>query len=716
MNAVADVPVHDLMRVRPTLRRDLIFTPCAAGVPYYRVEDPVRGKFFRMGLAEYTLVSLLDGHRTLAAVVQEAARISPTDVFAEHEVAAVVRWLDEAGLLESPGLRPDADSPVVSEPPARRTRHNPLVIRVPLLHPQEWFQRLSACCGWLFHPACAVVWSMLVLTAVLSLAAQSDRLAAGGRHVFYLDRAVWLGLCWLGLKLVHETAHGIACAHYGGSVRQAGVILVLFVPLAYVDVTSSWRFSSTRPRVIVALAGMYAEIGLAAVAALGWCGTRPGTLQDLCFNVFLMAGAGTILFNANPLMRYDGYYLMSDLLGLPNLSVLGRAAVADLARQWVLGLPARGLPVTRRERWLVTAYGLAAWCWSLLVSAGLIVGAALLFHGAGIVLAVAGVVLWWGVPLVRLAGRLAGRGRLNAAQRRRGTARVTVAIASVIALLLVVPAPWVQHAPALVEYAPLTILRAPVPGHVRRVLVTSGTQVEAGQILLELENDALRQELGDLDLALAQSDLRLATLCNRGQIAAQQAELAAYESLRERRDAKRREVELLTIVAPCAAKVLTPHPEHLVGTHADEGRELLALGDEVRKELVLSIDETDIESFQASVGREVRARIAGHGRQVGVLTRVAPAASRQSPHVAFCATAGGPVPVTAPRANGESRALSAPEFLTPRFEAAVQLTAAQSRCLHAGQRATVWPATPVPTLASSVYRTLRGWWRAHARQ
>ncbi len=198
-------------------------------------------------------------------------------------------------------------------------------------------------------------------------------------------------------------AHGLACARYGGRVRQAGVILVLFVPMAYVDVTSSWRFSSTWQRIVVATAGMYVELMVAAVAALIWSVSSPGAVSDLCFNVLFMAAVSTLLFNANPLMRFDGYYMLSDLVGLPNLASLGRTAVTDLARHGLLGVPSRGLPLTARAHFFVTAYGLAAWCWSLLVAAGLIMGAALLFHGAGIVLAAAGVVLWWGLPLGRPA-------------------------------------------------------------------------------------------------------------------------------------------------------------------------------------------------------------------------------------------------------------------------------------------------------------------------
>ena len=143
-------------------------------------------------------------------------------------------------------------------------------------------------------------------------------------------------------------------------------------------------------------------------------------------------------------------------------------------------------------------------------------------------------------------------------------------------------------------------------------------------MLVELDNEQLHQEVLDLDLALQQSDGRLRTLRNREQLAALEAELAEHKNLTDRREEKRREAAHLKVVAPCPGQVLTPHPEQLVGTYADIGRELVALGDEDHKELVLSIDQEDIASFQNSLAQPVSARVRGLDRQSGVLYRVAP--------------------------------------------------------------------------------------------
>ena len=217
-----DFRVHDLLRLRPALRGDLIFTPCGGGIPYYRVEDPLRGKFYRVGLAEYTLISLLDGRRTLEEVLRETAALLNSEAFTELETAAVVRWLHEAQLLETRGATVEAARPAEQAMTSRLARNNPLVARIPLVHPQDWFIRLATVGHWLFHPWFVVCWGVMVSAAVVRLLAQHERLVAGGREVFYLDRGLWLGACWLALKLIHEMAHGLACAAMeAASARRA---------------------------------------------------------------------------------------------------------------------------------------------------------------------------------------------------------------------------------------------------------------------------------------------------------------------------------------------------------------------------------------------------------------------------------------------------------------------------------------------------------------
>ena len=158
MDHSPDYRVHDLLRLRPALRGDLVFTPCGGGIPYYRVEDPLRGKFYRVGLAEYALISLLDGRRTLEEVLRETAAVLNEEAFTTMETAAVVRWLHDAQLLETRGATGEATRPAAQAVTSRLGRNNPLVARIPLVHPQDWFVRLARVGHWLFHPWFVVCW------------------------------------------------------------------------------------------------------------------------------------------------------------------------------------------------------------------------------------------------------------------------------------------------------------------------------------------------------------------------------------------------------------------------------------------------------------------------------------------------------------------------------------------------------------------------------
>ena len=452
--------------MQPVLRRDLVFTPCSGATPHYLIEDPARGKFFRIGQAEYTLISLLDGQHSVETLLRTGAAKLGAEAFTEAEIVGILHWLTKTGLLESRRQR-DTDasksSSLASASNASRSaRFNPLIFRVPIWNPQKWFAHWTRAMGWIFESWCGSMWAATVLFAALTVLANRSKLLASSDGIFSLDRSLWLAACWLALKFVHETAHGIACVRYGGTVQQAGVVFVLGAPMPYVDVTSSWRFRSQWHRMIVAAAGMYAELFVAALAALVWSWTRTGWLNDLCFNLLLMASLTTVLFNANPLMRFDGYYILSDLLGLPNLATQGRAAAIAWMQRWFLGQRPRATHGSPARQHLLAAYGLAAAAWSGVATIGLLVSASQMFAGAGIVLALMGIILWWVIPVARAAVEVWRQGLLFDRRRQRQALRpATISLATAL-LMLLLPAPWFQRTPAVVDYAPQIILRAQI--------------------------------------------------------------------------------------------------------------------------------------------------------------------------------------------------------------------------------------------------------------
>ena len=244
-------------------------------------------------------------------------------------------------------------------------------------------------------------------------------------------------------------------------MREAGLVLILFAPAAYVDVTSCWRFPSKWQRILVAAAGMYAELVIAGVAAIVWRQCDSAVIQHTLFNIILMASVSTLVFNANPLMRFDGYYLLADLLEIPNLSAEGTAAVQRMAKRLFWGISDASRVQVGWRGAVIRIYGVSAACWRVVVSASLITASVWLWHGAGVLLGVLGITAWFGLPLLNLVASVID----NTLKRHRCYCASGVAVVLTCLLLgLFVWMPWpgTIAAPAIVEYTDLSIVRCGV--------------------------------------------------------------------------------------------------------------------------------------------------------------------------------------------------------------------------------------------------------------
>jgi putative peptide zinc metalloprotease protein len=432
---------------------------------------------------------------------------------------------------------------------------------------------------------------------------------------------------------------------------------------------------------------MYAEITIASVAALVWCATVPGVLNDVCFHLVLMASVSTVLFNANPLMRFDGYYILADLVDIPNLYSDGQLFLRNLGRRYVFGLPTKLSTGSPSRDGFIRVYGVAAFAWRQFVTLALILVAATMFDGAGWLIAMAATMTWLVVPAVRLSNFLI-RGN---AWEQPSRLRFALLVVPVSCLLIIaanfLPWPGVTCAPAIVEYAPLTILRAGCSGFVRAVHVRSGEHVEQGQLIAKLENRELSSEIRDLELAMEQSRLRARALEQQDELAASQAELEELDSLRKKLEEKQQEANHLTLAAPCAGRVLVRNTESLVGTYMTVGAEIAKIGAETNKEVRVSILQEDVHAFNTRLGSSVRVRLSGGQQLWCELTKLPPKASTSPTHPSLCAPHGGPLEVRTKRDREGGEEVH--ELLKPRFVGVVSLSPAESNSLRAGQRGLV---------------------------
>src|SRR4051794_23822206 len=356
-----DHQILDPAQSRLRLRTDLIVLPHDA--ESFVIEDPLSGKFFLIGCKEWSFVSQLDGAQTIAVAVGRSASQMGTEALSEQEAISVARWLVEQGLARPVDVLTSAPTDRKKHGPKKKLPFNPLAWKLPLGSPDRFLLAVAPATNWLWSGWFLLVWLLLGAFAVAKIVAHASDLRSLPMEV--LDQQNWLRLAivYCVLKLFHELAHGLACRHFGVPVRQAGIIFLMLAPMPFVDVSRAWRLPSRWQRIVISAAGMYIELFLAFIAISIWTPTSLATVDRICIDVALLASLHTLAFNANPLMRFDGYYILADALSIPNLYNESQQRISALARYWFGGVDVVSPPVPLRQRIISSLYGGLSLTW-----------------------------------------------------------------------------------------------------------------------------------------------------------------------------------------------------------------------------------------------------------------------------------------------------------------------------------------------------------------
>ena len=699
----------------PRLRTDILLNASNDGDEAYVLEDPIAGRFYRVGLREYTLASQLDGQQSIDHVLTRANRQLPGHAIDPVQAKQIVDWLRQHGLLEEVGIE------ALSRAQNERDRHqklrrskwaNPIFIRIPLINPDPLLGRALPYVNWMLGAPFFAIWVLVVASGAYHVAAHWDQFRASSAGIIYPHNWFWLGVAWVVIKTIHELFHGLVSKRHGGHVFEAGVILILFLPIGYVDATSAWRFDNRWHRAHTAAAGMFIELLIAGCAAWVWTHIAPGPISDLAFNAMLIAGVSTVLFNANPLMRFDGYFILSDIVNIPNLYGRGRSYVQYLASRYVAGTPAHFPVKSWRKGLFVKAYGLASMLWRLLVLFTILVAASSLFHGAGIALAAVAAVMMIGRPLWRAGAALKAIADNQEERRYAPYLRVSVILLGLAAFAVWVP--WTKSvtAPAVVEYANLIQVRAETAGFVSDLFVELGDAVTTGTPLLQMNNPDLAAEQRLVTAQLAASVARARSHLARARQAAYQIERHNQQTLKERLADIEERLKALLVIAQGPGTVITPGLPSLVGSYQPLGAALVAIGDERRKELLISVDQIDVGDVKPLLDQSVRVRILGRpGKEWAArILRAEPKASLSVRSPMLAAINGGPIAVRhrTSRANAEAEEFGY-EFLSPRFSVIGTLTSEDALTLKAGERARVRLPIHPRSVGRQAYLTMERW-------
>ena len=547
------------------------------GVSYRVVKDPVALKYHRLQHEQYRVLELLDTKRSLEDIRDDLHKDFPTLRLTLSDVQNLITDLHKKGLVYSE-RRGQGPALLKKKKEEKKKKllgvfKNLLYLRLPGWDPEKTLQWMYPFLKWIYRPWAVWAAVLFVVSSWLVLLVNFEVFRSklpefqqffGWPNLMYLWATMGIA------KIIHEFGHGLSCKHYGGECHEMGVMLLVFSPCLYCDVSDSWMLKSKWQRIIIAAAGMYIEVILSAVAIYVWWNTQPGLLHHLALNIFFVTTVTTVIFNANPLMRFDGYYMMSDFLEIPNLRPKADKLLRESFAWYCLGIESKPdpfMPETGKV-WFVM-FAIAAWLyrWVILFGITLFLYTMLKpydLQSIGIALAtvsIGGIFVSMFVNMYKIisAPRIEPMSKPKIA--------VSLAIVGiVVAVILAIPITWHLESPFVLEPQDVKHIYNKAPGELTWT-VEAGQSVKSGDPIARMYNEQLFDEKRELESQLAIAAVEIekyqAIQAYTGKAG---AGLAVAESVKKRDSVLNKLQQLeerlkdLTIYSPSDGIVIAPPP------------------------------------------------------------------------------------------------------------------------------------------------------------
>jgi putative peptide zinc metalloprotease protein len=688
------------IRVRPDLRAR---RHRYQGRIYWVVKDPVGLQYYRFEEEEFAILQMLDGESSLDDIADRFEREFPPQTIRTEELQQFIGMLHSSGLVitDAAGqglqLKKRRDQRTKKRRLAALT--NILAIRFKGFDPERLFNVIYPCVRWFFSVPALIVCIIVALFALTLVIVQFDEFQSrlpGFQAFFGAQNWLPLAITLCVTKILHEFGHGLSCKHFGGECHEIGVMFLVLTPCLYCNVSDSWMLPNRWHRAAIGAAGMYVEIVLASICTFIWWFSEPGPLNYFCLNVMFISSVSTVLFNANPLLRYDGYYILSDILEIPNLRQKSSTILGRKFGKWFLGLEEPDDPfLPKRKQWLFASYTVAAALYRWVVVLSILYFLNKVFEPYG--LKVLGQLIALGAiyglvvqPFVQIYKYFKVPGRLAKVKRARLNATFAL-IAVMIGVIFFLPFP--AHVYCLLEIQARDAKNVVVDvdgGILDNVFVKPGQQVSADEPLAQLRNIDLEIELakleGDRKATIEQlKGLERTSSRDRSLSVDKKPLQEQLASIEKSIGQKKLDEQRLKLAAPQAGTVLppprvpererdeaeladwsgSPMDQENLGATLAGGTPFCQIGDPHRLEALLLIEQGDLEFVRP--GQEVEILLAQSAGfvYVSTLERVASVDRKTSP-IHLSSQNGGDLPTQISPAG-------VPEPLNTVFEALVPL-------------------------------------------
>ena len=558
------------------------------GRSYWIVKDPVGLNYYRFQEEEYALLNWLDGAVSLDELKDRFEEEYPPQKITLEELQQFLGMLHRSGLVIA--AVGGQGKQLLKRRGERRRKEligalsNVLCIRFKGFDPERFLNWLYPRIGWFYSPLAVTACIALGLSALTLVAVQfqvfTSRLPAF--HEFFNFENALLLSCTLGVvKVLHEFGHGLACKHFGGECHEMGVMVLVLTPCLYCNVSDSWLLPNKWHRAAIGAGGMYVELVLASIATWIWWYSEPGLMNHLCLNAMFVCSVSTVIFNANPLLRYDGYYILSDITEIPNLRQKAISVLSRKLGEWFLGLEPPDDPfLPERNQIFFALYSVAASIYQWVIVYSILFFLYHVFKPYGLekigqLIALASLWRLIGMPLYQLGKFFYVPGRLEKVKKARMFASLAAAIA-ILAAVFLVPLPHTVIATMEVQPhgADPVYVDATEGGRLVQRDVKIGQAVVKGQRLAMLVNRDLDMEIAKLTAQEKEYEIKLSNLRgmlnhfdNKSPDTIPQLEKALEKVRKERRE-EEADRDRLVLKAPRDGSVLPPPPTP--ATHRDE--------------------------------------------------------------------------------------------------------------------------------------------------
>ncbi|QDU95543.1 Putative peptide zinc metalloprotease protein YydH [Lignipirellula cremea] len=694
------------------------------GRRYWLIKDPLALNYFRFEEEEYALLQMLDGKTSADEISERFHQKFSPETISTPELHQFLGMLYRSSLIVSHAPDQGVQLQRRKAENARKERNNRLsnvlAIRFQGFDPDRLLARMSELFGWIFSTRAFCFFALIGLSALCLAAVEFETFARKlptFQQFFAYENWIYLAATLAVTKVLHELGHGLACKRFGGECHEMGLMLLIFTPCLYCNVSDSWMLPSKWRRAAIGAAGMYVEFILASIALWLWWFSKEGMFNYLCLNVVFVCSVSTLLFNANPLLRYDGYYILADLLEIPNLRQKASTILSRTASSWMLGLDSPEDPfLPRKKLWAFAAYAIASGVYRWVVAISIMWVVYRVFEPYGLK-AIGGLIALMSIyalvvaPLWGMLKFLLAPGRMRQVNKLRAAVSLAV-IAAAIAGVLIIPLPHYVRCSFTIAPRDAAYVYIDAAGEIQDVYAKSGKQVAQGEVLLTLHDV-------DVQLAVEQIEGQLRELAARRDSLARSAfhdpraadEIAAVEkeisSLEEQLTRHRRNQERLVIRAPQSGVIIPPPPRkntsreegllpqwsgqpldtNNVGATLTESTLVCRIGDPTRLEAVLAIDQSEMEFVGLDQKAEIFVSHLPHRVYGTHIARIANEKMKLAPRN-LSVRGGGPLAVTTAPGGYETPA-------SPTYEAAVPLedprgelfVGATGRArIHVGQR------------------------------